>query len=103
MRRCQEDLEPRPDHPGCIYGEMGRCLRPCQQAVGVAEYRGEAERVAEFLRTGGRSLAGLAESARERLSAEMDFEGAALMHQRCQRIAGSARVCATKWRANWTG
>jgi excinuclease ABC subunit C len=87
LRRCQEDLVPAPEHPGCIYGEMGRCLRPCQQAVGIEEYRGEADRVAEFLRTGGRSLAGPAESARERLSAEMDFEGAALMHQRCQRIA----------------
>jgi excinuclease ABC subunit C len=86
LRRCQEDLHPRPDHPGCIYGEMGRCLRPCQEAVGIDEYRGEGERVAEFLRTNGRSLAALAESARERLSAEMDFEGAALMHQRYQRI-----------------
>src|SRR5580700_4996707 len=86
LRRCQEDLEPRADHPGCIYGEMGRCLRPCQQAVGVAEYRGEAERVAEFLRSGGQSLAALAESGRARLSAEMDFEGAALMHQRYQRV-----------------
>jgi|SRR5579863_466940 len=86
LRRCQEDLGPRPDHPGCIYGEMGRCLRPCQQAVGLDEYRGEAERVAEFLTTNGRSLAALAESGRERLSADMDFEGAALMHQRYQRI-----------------
>jgi excinuclease UvrABC nuclease subunit len=86
LRRCQEDLEPRPDHPGCIYGEMGRCLRPCQQAVGVDEYRGEAERVAEFLRTDGKSLAAPAESARERLSSETDFEGAALMHQRVERI-----------------
>ena len=65
---------------------MGRCLRPCQEAVGESEYRGEAERVAEFLRTSGRSLTSLAESARERLSAEMDFEGAALMHQRFERI-----------------
>ena len=87
LRRCHDDLIPAPDHPGCIYGEMGRCLRPCQQAVGVEEYRGEAERVAEFLRTNGRSLAAPAESARERLSVEMDFEGAALMHQRCQRIS----------------
>jgi excinuclease ABC subunit C len=86
LRRCQEDLEPRPNHPGCIYGEMGRCLRPCQQAVGTDEYRWEADRVADFLKTGGRSLAGLAETARERLSAEMDFEGAALMHQRLQKI-----------------
>ncbi|HEX4136189.1 MAG TPA: hypothetical protein VHY84_16365 [Bryobacteraceae bacterium] len=86
LRRCQEDLEPRSDHPGCIYGEMGRCLRPCQQAVGVDEYRGEADRVAEFLKTNGRSLVSLTEGAREQLSAEMDFEGAALMHQRYQRV-----------------
>src|SRR5947209_6547307 len=25
VRRCQEDLEPRADHPGCIYGEMNLC------------------------------------------------------------------------------
>lgn len=86
LRRCQEDLEPRADHPGCIYGEMGRCLRPCQQAVGLDEYRGEAQRVADFLRTDGKSLSLPAESARERLSSDMDFEGAALMHQRVQRI-----------------
>jgi excinuclease ABC subunit C len=86
LRRCQEDLAPRADHPGCMYGEMGRCLRPCQQAVGVAEYRGESERVAEFLQSNGKSLLGPAESGRERLSAEMDFEGAALMHQRLQRV-----------------
>ena len=86
LRRCQDDLAPSPDHPGCIYGEMGRCLRPCQQAVGVEEYRGEADRVAEFLRTNGHSLLDPATTARERLSADMDFEGAALMHQRLRRI-----------------
>jgi excinuclease UvrABC nuclease subunit len=85
LRRCQEDLIPAPEHPGCIYGEMGKCLRPCQQAVGVPEYSAETARVAEFLETGGRSLVTVAESARDRLSAEMDFEGAALMHQRLQR------------------
>ena len=87
LRRCHDDLIPAPEHPGCMYGEMGRCLRPCQQAVGVEEYRGEAARVAEFLQTNGRSLTAPAAAARERLSAEMDFEGAALLHQRCERIA----------------
>jgi hypothetical protein len=43
-------------------------------------------RFAEFLRTGGRSLLEPAANARERLSAELDFEGAALMHERCRRI-----------------
>jgi excinuclease ABC subunit C len=86
LRRCQEDLEPSPQHPGCIYGEMGRCLRPCQTAVGEEEYRGESLRVAEFLRTNGRSLIAPTAAARERLSQEMDFEGAAMTHQRLQRI-----------------
>ncbi len=56
MRRCQEDLAPSPQHPGCIYGEMGMCLRPCQEVVGPPEYGHEVARVVEFLRTGGRSL-----------------------------------------------
>ncbi len=86
LRRCEEDLAPNPDHPGCMYGEMGKCMRPCQMAVGVEEYRAEAARVADFLSTGGKSLLEPAANARERLSAELDFEGAALMHERCRRI-----------------
>ena len=43
LRRCQEDLAPSPGHPGCIYGEMGKCLRPCQEAVSREEYAGEVE------------------------------------------------------------
>jgi excinuclease ABC subunit C len=48
MRRCTEDLEPSPDHPGCVYGEMNLCLRPCQLAVGAQEYASEIERVVRF-------------------------------------------------------
>lgn len=86
LRRCQEDLVPSTTHPGCIYGEMGRCLRPCQRVVGIEEYRSEATRVAEFLRSGGRKLIASASGERERLSAAMDFEGAAQAHQRVQKI-----------------
>jgi excinuclease UvrABC nuclease subunit len=86
IRRCEEDLLPAPDHRGCIYGEMGRCLRPCQMAVGVEEYRTESDRVAGFLRSDGRSLLDAAVASRERLSTNMDFEGAAHMHQRVAKI-----------------
>ncbi|HLJ50070.1 MAG TPA: hypothetical protein VKU01_28845 [Bryobacteraceae bacterium] len=86
LRRCQEDLEPRPEHPGCIYGEMNMCLRPCQEAVSVEEYRSEADRVAHFLETGGASALAGAESARNRLSEEMNFEEAARQHKRIERI-----------------
>jgi len=86
MRRCQEDLVPAPEHPGCIYGEMGMCLRPCQQVVGPAEYGHEVARVTEFLRTGGRSLLEAIGHSRDRLSEEMMFEEAARQHKRYEKV-----------------
>jgi hypothetical protein len=87
LRRCQEDLSPSPDHPGCIYGEMSMCLRPCQQVVTPEEYATEAGRVAEFLRTGGKAALQAAQGSRDLLSAEMEFEAAARQHRRAERIA----------------
>jgi excinuclease UvrABC nuclease subunit len=86
VRRCQEDLAPSPAHPGCIYGEMGKCLRPCQEAVSREEYAGEVERAVEFLRTEGASLLENVLSSRDRLSAGMEFEQAARQHKRAEKI-----------------
>ncbi len=86
IRRCQEDLMPAADHPGCMYGEMGMCLRPCQKVVGAEEYGSEVNRVKEFLVTGGKSLLDPVAAARERLSAEMQFEEAARQHKRVEKI-----------------
>jgi excinuclease UvrABC nuclease subunit len=86
MRRCQEDLVPSPEHPGCIYGEMGMCLRPCQQVVGPPEYAAEVDRVVEFLRSGGNSLLESIAHSRDRLSEEMRFEEAARQHKRYEKV-----------------
>ena len=86
IRRCQENLEPRPDHPGCIYGEMNMCLRPCQQVVSVDEYRSEVNRVVDFLEHDGALLLSHAAAARDRLSDEMNFEEASRQHKRLERI-----------------
>jgi len=86
LRRCEENLAPSPDHPGCIYGEMNKCLRPCQQAVSVEEYGHEAGRVEQFLRTGGASLLESAEAARDQASTAMQFEEAERLHQRIAHI-----------------
>ena len=86
MRRCQDDLQPSPAHPGCMYGEMGMCLRPCQEVVGPEEYRHEVERVEQFLRTGGQSLIESVAKARDRFSQEMMFEEAARQHKRLEKI-----------------
>jgi excinuclease ABC subunit C len=86
LRRCQEDLAPSPGHPGCIYGEMAMCLRPCQEAVSAAEYAHEAARVTEFLTTGGRSLVDAIAHSRDRMSEEMAFEEAARLHKRLEKV-----------------
>lgn len=85
LRRCQEDLVPSPEHPGCVYGEMNKCLRPCQQVVSVHEYASEAQRVAAFLSTSGAALLESLEAARDRLSADLEFEEASRTHKRLER------------------
>lgn len=86
IRRCQEDLSPAPDHPGCIYGEMAMCLRPCQQVVSAPEYASEVARLGEFLHTSGSAALHTAEAARDRMSADLEFEEAARLHKRAERI-----------------
>ena len=86
IRRCQEDLSPSPEHPGCIYGEMMRCLRPCQEVVGAEEYHSEVNRLVEFLVTGGESQLHSIAAARDRFSEELQFEEARRQHERYQRV-----------------
>ena len=93
LRRCEDNLAPSTEHPGCIYGEMNKCLRPCQQVVSIEEYRAEAQRVEAFIRTDGASLRESAEMARDRASAAMQFEEAEQLHQRLNRIA-EVHACA---------
>ncbi len=92
IRRCEEDLDPSPQHPGCIYGEMNLCLRPCQAAVTEEEYRSEVERVMEFLLTDGRSLKTSVTHARDRLSEELNFEEAARQHRTLEKIEEILRL-----------
>jgi excinuclease UvrABC nuclease subunit len=92
IRRCQEDLAPSPEHPGCIFGEMNKCSRPCQTAVGPEEYAQEVARAADFLRTGGRSLIRGISAARDTLSAEMEFEEAARQHRRLEKVEEVLRL-----------
>lgn len=91
IRRCQEDLQPSAEHPGCLYGEVGKCLRPCQGAVSTEEYRAEVSRAADFLNTNGQCLIRSIAAARDSLSAEMDFEEAARQHKKLERVESLVR------------
>lgn len=86
IRRCTEVLTPYPDHPGCIYGEMNQCLRPCQCAVTPDEYATEAARVSDFVATNGKSALASLSVARDRASTQMDFEQASQLHKRIEKV-----------------
>jgi excinuclease ABC subunit C len=90
LRRCYEDLEPYPEHPGCVYGEMHKCMEPCKQACTPEQYAAEAQRVFAFFTTRGESL--LTEVARERDAASdnMDFESAANLHKHWEKVRAAA-------------
>jgi hypothetical protein len=90
IRRCSETLIPSPEHPGCIYGEMKQCLRPCQIAVTSDEYAGEAARLSEFLLNNGQSLAGSLLLARDRAIEATEFEQAAYLHKRLEKVKEAA-------------
>ncbi|HEX3683475.1 MAG TPA: hypothetical protein VHU83_13140 [Bryobacteraceae bacterium] len=90
IRRCTDVLAPRADHPGCIYGEMNQCLRPCQRAVTAEEYGAEANRVSDFLWTNGKSTAAALSAARDRACEDTDFEQAAQLHKRLEKVNAAA-------------
>ncbi len=92
LRRCTEELAPHAEHPGCIYGEMSLCLRPCQAAVTGDEYASEARRAGEFLKSGGLSQMTPLEAAREQASEEMDFEQAARIHKQIDKLKSIAAL-----------
>ena len=90
LRRCYEDLEVSPEHPGCAYGEMRKCMAPCNLGSTAEEYGVEATAVRDFFETHGESmLAGIA-AERERASEEMDFERAAERHQQYAKVKAVA-------------
>jgi excinuclease ABC subunit C len=87
MRRCTDDLHPDPAFPGCMYSEMKMCLAPCFKGCTNDEYRREVERVQAFFDTGGRSLKRELEHQRDEASAALDFERAANVHARIEKLA----------------
>ena len=86
MRRCIDDLHPDPQFPGCIYSEMKMCLAPCFKGCTDEEYSVEVGRVQQFFESGGQSLMREIERQREDASAKLDFEAAAALHARLEKV-----------------
>ncbi len=86
MRRCVDDLHPDPQFPGCIYSEMKMCLAPCFKGCTDEEYAGEVNRVKNYFDSGGDSLVREISSARDSASTDLDFENAAALHTRVEKL-----------------
>ena len=86
VRRCQIKIRRDPTFPGCIYSEMRMCLAPCFAGCSKEEYDVEVQRLVQFLETDGNSLRTAIEQDRERASKDLDFERAATVHKRIEKI-----------------
>ncbi len=86
MRRCVDNLHPDPKFPGCIYSEMKMCLAPCFKGCSDEEYSAEVRRVQAYFDTGGESLAREFSGERDTASSELDFENAAAIHARLEKL-----------------
>jgi hypothetical protein len=91
VRRCTEELNPDPVFPGCIYSEMKMCLAPCFRGCTDEDYAAEVSRLEQFLSSGGRSLLHAVAAERERASQALEFEAAAAMHARFEKVQALMR------------
>ena len=86
LRRCTDDLNPDPSHPGCVYSEMKMCLAPCYKGCTDERYAEESAAVENFLATRGESKLVVLRSERDAASANLAFEDAAALHAQVQKV-----------------
>jgi excinuclease ABC subunit C len=99
LRRCVEDLHPDPAFPGCVYSEMKKCMAPCFKGCTDERYAQEAAAVHAFLATRGESLITELSRQRDEASAALDFEKAAEIHARLNKVEDAAALMAPAVRA----
>jgi excinuclease ABC subunit C len=91
VRRCQIKIRRDPTFPGCLYSEMKMCLAPCFAGCTKEEYDVEVQQLVQFLETSGGSLRSTLEKEREKASEQMDFERAATLHSRVEKLDEALR------------
>jgi excinuclease UvrABC nuclease subunit len=91
IRRCQIKIRRDPSYPGCIYSEMKMCLAPCFAGCTKEEYDEETSRVLETLDSSGAALTERLSREREAASEALDFERAASLHKRLEKVAAALR------------
>ena len=86
VRRCQIKIRRDPSFPGCLYSEMKMCLAPCFAGCSKEEYDAEVNRLVRFLDTNSLSLHDALSHERETASEQLDFEKAAAIHKKLEKL-----------------
>jgi excinuclease ABC subunit C len=86
LRRCADDLNPDPSHPGCVYSEMKMCLAPCYKGCTDERYAEESAAVRDFLSTRGESKLVVLRRERDTASEKLAFEEASALHAQVQKV-----------------
>ena len=90
-RRCKIKIRRDPAFPGCMYSEMKMCLAPCFAGCTKEEYDVEVSRVLEALASQGDAVTGRLARERDAASASLDFEQAAAIHKRIEKVSQALR------------
>jgi excinuclease ABC subunit C len=95
LRRCTDDLNPDPSHPGCVYSEMKMCLAPCYKGCSDERYAEEAAAVQDFFASRGGNRLVTLRTQRDEASAALEFETAAAIHAQVEK-AEAVRALASE-------
>src|SRR5215207_4531398 len=104
LRHCGRKL-PRRDHPSA-YGQMGRCLSPCLRDLDPNVYRERLDQALRLFvdrRDGGAALLAHLDRQRRAATAEQNFERAAWLQRRRERLDGLLRRLGGLLRATHAG
>lgn len=92
IRRCQIKIRRDPSFPGCVYSEMKMCMAPCFAGCTKAEYDTDVGALVSGLDTRGSAMLDPMEREREAASEALDFERAAMLHKRVEKIKAALRA-----------
>jgi excinuclease ABC subunit C len=70
----------------CLLKAIGKCTAPCNNTIGKEQYRDDISRLIRFFKSKRTTIMKELEEEMKRASAEMDFEGAAVLRDQIQAI-----------------
>jgi excinuclease ABC subunit C len=91
IRRCQIKIRRDPTFPGCVYSEMKMCMAPCFAGCTREEYDADVRALVAGLDTAGAAILDPLERERQAASEALDFERAALLHKRVEKVKAAMR------------